>query len=229
MPDRWKLSPALLTLTLAASLTAVAALASVDGAGLRAPKTGEGPADQGAMVTQSMGDADLGRDVFRFETFGNEGFWTDAVRLPAGIMAAKVTPMQMLALGLQVDSDRIDSGMKAELATELRNDPSGRSSKLLNDPAITMKLVMAGAVMGMSPKNGKVGTSCALCHAMSDASVLRVPEGGSIGKRLDGLANHDLNLGKIFATAANTRALYPVAELQLAANKGKVLGARRPG
>ena len=184
-----------------------------------------GPADQGPQVAQDFsGDATLGRDVFRFETFGNEGFWTDAVRLPAGVKAAKVTPMQALELGLQVDVDAIDGPTKAKLAEELRADPSGRSSSVLNDPRVTAKLIMANAVMGMSAKGDKVGTSCALCHSMSDASVFTSPHGGSIGKRVDGPANHVLNMGMIFATAANTRALYPVAQLQLAANHGKTLG-----
>jgi len=209
-------------LCLAGSLTVAAAYAKNDRASMTMES--DGPADQGMMVQQAMGDANLGREVFRFETFGNEGFWTDAVRLPAGIMAAKVTPLQALQLGLQVDADMVDGPTKARLAAELRRDPSGRSSSVLNDPAVTAKLVMAGAVIGMSPKNGKVGATCALCHTMSDASVFSVPQGGSIGRRLDGLANNDLQVGKIFATAANTRALYPVAQTQLAANKGKTLG-----
>ena len=185
----------------------------------------DGPRDQGARLPQQIiGDVNLGRDVFRFETFGNEGFWTDAVRLPAGIIAAGVTPLQALELGLQVDSDMVDAATKAQLATELSADPSGRSSRLLNDPAVTLVLVKAGAIIGMAPKGEKVGATCALCHTMTDASVFKSPKGGSVGRRIDGLANHDLNLGAIFATAANTRALYPVAQTQLAANKGKTLG-----
>lgn len=183
-----------------------------------------GPSDQGQPLPQQMGDATLGRDVFRFETFGNEGFWTDAVRLPAGIAAARVTPMQALELGLQVDSDMVDPATKQQLAAELQADPSGRSSRLLNDPAVTMALVKAGAIIGMAPKGEKVGATCALCHTMSDASVFKSPKGGSIGRRLDGLANHDLNMGAIFATAANTRALYTVAQTQLAANKNRTFG-----
>ncbi len=181
----------------------------------------DGPQDQGTPLRQTMGDANLGRDVFRFETFGNEGFWTDAVRLPAGIVAAKVTPLKALRLGLQVDSDRIAPDIKGRLAKELRADPSGATSPTLNDPDVTIMLVKAGAIVGMAPKGDKVGTSCALCHTMSDASVFKVAEGGSIGRRLDGLANHSLNLGMIFATAANTRALYTVAQLEI---KGKTLG-----
>ena len=222
MAFRSRLSLSAAALVTAGALAGIAFAMQANATSVAAPS--DGPADQGMVVKQEMGDADLGRDVFRFETFGNEGFWTDAVRLPAGMMQAKVTPLQALELGLQIDSDMLDAGIKAELASDLRADPTGRTSKLLNDPDATGKIIMAGAVMGMSPKNGKVGASCALCHSMSDASVFKVPQGGSIGHRLDGEANNDINLGKIFATAANTRALYTVAQLQLAANKGKTLG-----
>jgi hypothetical protein len=66
--------------------------------------------------------------VFRFETFGNEGFWTDALRVPAGVMAAKVTPLQALQLGLSMDVDAVDSSTQDTLTEQLRRDPSGRSS-----------------------------------------------------------------------------------------------------
>jgi cytochrome c2 len=189
----------------------------------------DGPSHPGTPVPRQDGDANAGRDVFRFETFGNEGFWTDAVRLPAGIKAAHVTPLKALQLGLQVDSDAIDPATLRELKAQLQADPTGRGSALLNDPAMTEKLVKANAMIGMPAKGARVGTSCALCHTMTDASVLKVPEGGSIGRRLDGLANHDLNLGMIFATAANSRALYPVLQLNLAANHGKTLGRAPTG
>ena len=81
----------------------------------------EGPSDQGpALPGRIDGDAALGRDVFRNETFGNEGFWTDAVRLPAGIAAARVTPMQALSLGLQIDVDAIDAPTQRALTEQLR-------------------------------------------------------------------------------------------------------------
>jgi cytochrome c2 len=183
-----------------------------------------GPVDQSTPLPKKLGNVVTGRDVFRFETFGNEGFWTDAVRLPEGIIAAKLTPMQALQLGLQVDADAIDAQTKAQLGAELSADPSGRSSKLLNDPNVTLALIKANAVIGMSAKGAKVGVSCALCHTMTDASVFKSPKGGSIGSRIDGVANHVLNTGAIFAAAANTRALYTVAQTQLTANKGKTLG-----
>ena len=211
---------------LALGLTAIVSVFAIAATGANV----SGPADQGPRLpARHDGDAALGKQVFRFETFGNEGFWTDAVRLPAGIIAKKVTPMQALQLGLQVDVDAIDPATQAQLATELKADPSGKSSKLLNDPAMTMTLVKANAVIGMAAKGDKVGTSCALCHSMTDASVFKSSKGGSIGHREDGLANHDLNLGTIFATADNTRALYPVAQLALKANNGKTLGRAPTG
>ena len=208
--------------SLSLAMTSLAALGAVAVAAQMMDTAG--PADQGPAMPQQLGDAAAGRDVFRNETFGNEGFWTDAVRLPQGIIAAKVTPMQALELGLQVDADMIDATTKAKLAAELRADPSGRTSSLLNDPAVTLALVNAGAVIGVAPKGGKIGVTCALCHTMTNASVFKSPKGGSIGSRIDGLANHDLNTGAIFATAANTRALYTVAQTALKANKGKTFG-----
>jgi hypothetical protein len=218
----------LATLAAATALTASIVGYATNASPLRGIAS-DGPADQGTPLPQQMGDVALGRDVFRFETFGNEGFWTDAVRLPAGIKAAGLTPMQALELGLQIDADAIDPATKAKLGAELAADPSGRSSSLLNDPAVTLALIKANAVIGMSAKGAKVGVSCALCHTMTSASVFKSPAGGSIGSRIDGLANHVLQVGKIFAAAANTRALYPGAQTMLAANHGKTLGRAPTG
>ena len=201
----------------------------------------DGPANPGTLVPRQDGNATAGRDVFRFETFGNEGFWTDAVRLPAGVMAAKVTPLQAMQLGLSVDVDALDAATQQTLAAQLKADPSGQSSALLNDPAMTAKLFNANAVIGMPAKDSnndgvidvtkgdKVGASCALCHTMTDGSTFSLPNGGSIGHRQDGLTNHNLNVGTIFATGANSRALYPVLQLSLEANGGKTLGRAPQG
>ncbi len=214
------LMPSAIALVMSSACTMQNAPASADGM-----RASDGPADQGPVLpAREDGDATLGRDVFRFETFGNEGFWTDAVRLPAGMAAAKVTPLQALQLGLNVNVDAVDAATRSALAEQLRQDPSGRSSAILNDPAATTALVNANAVIGFSSRNGKVGASCVLCHNMTDASVFAVPGGGSIGHEIDGPANHAINLGKIFAIAANSRALYPNLQLSLRANGGKSLG-----
>jgi hypothetical protein len=44
---------------------------------------------------------------------------------------------------------------------------------------------------------------------VTDGTLFNMPGGGSIGHRRDGLANHNLDIGSIFASAANSRALYP--------------------
>ena len=46
--------------------------------------TPDGPDTKQQPVPHERGDAAAGREVFRFETFGTEGFWTDAVRIWQG-------------------------------------------------------------------------------------------------------------------------------------------------
>lgn len=201
----------------------------------------DGPQNQGVTVPRQDGNATAGRDVFRFETFGNEGFWTDAVRLPQGMISAGVTPFKALQLGVQIDMDAMDDATRRALAEQLRDDPTGRASALLNDPKMLVALINANAVIGMPVKDSnrdgkmdithgdKVGASCALCHTVTDGAVFNMPGGGSIGHRLDGLANHNLDIGSIFASAANSRALYPILQLSLKANGGKTLGRAPTG
>lgn len=189
----------------------------------------DGPSNQGKPVPRQDGNAAAGKEVFRFETFGNQGFWTDAVRLPAGIKAGMVTPLQALQLGLSVDVDALDPDMQGELMKQLKEDPSAKKSLLLNDPSVTEKLVAANAVIGFSANGGKVGATCALCHTITDGSALSLPNGGSIGHRQDGRTNHNLNIGALLATAANSRALYPVLQLTLKANGGKTFGRAPKG
>lgn len=55
---------------------------------------------------------------------GNEGFWTDAMRLPQGVLAAKFTPIQALKAGLQVDIEAVPPDMRAAMAAELKTDLS---------------------------------------------------------------------------------------------------------
>ncbi|MBA3256922.1 MAG: hypothetical protein H0T64_09785 [Pyrinomonadaceae bacterium] len=72
----------------------------------------DGPGIEQNPHSHQTGNATSGRDVFRFETFGNEGFWTDAARLPRGMMDAKFTPKHALEAGLQVDIEAIDPAMR---------------------------------------------------------------------------------------------------------------------
>ena len=191
-----------------------------------------GPVTSETPVVHALGDAANGKTVFRFETFGNELFWTDAVKLQQGIVAAGVTPVQALQLGLSVDIEALD----AATVTALQADLLTETKPLLNNPATTLALINANAVIGIvavdsnndgtiDVANGdKTGPSCALCHTITDGTVFSLPNGGSIGKRLDGRAVHNLNFGALAAAALNSRALYPMLQLKLAANGGKTLG-----
>jgi hypothetical protein len=63
----------------------------------------DGPGITTNPFPHEKGNVIAGREVYRFETFGNEGFWTDAMRMPQGILEAKFTPIQALKAGLQSD------------------------------------------------------------------------------------------------------------------------------
>ena len=187
---------------------------------------GPHPASDGPGINvnpnpHQTGNAAAGRDVYRFETFGNEGFWTDAARLPKGMIDAKFTPKQALEAGLQIDIEAIDPNMRKMLEEELRTDLSPQNAPLLNDPKTMVALVNANAIVGIVAvdssgdkkfdiMNGdKVGISCTICHTITDNSVFNMPNGGSVGRRVDGPAALTLNVGKLLAMADNSRAFYP--------------------
>jgi len=194
----------------------------------------------GVAVAQ-VGNPASGEQVYQFETFGNERFWTDAVRLPQGMMAAGFTPLDALELGLQVDADALPFAVQLALAQELRTDRSRRRAPLINNSKVMDALIDANAIIGLVAKdsNGdgridirsgdKVGVSCALCHSITDGSVFqpRTQQMGSIGRRQDGRATHSIDVGGLFALGANSRALYP--DLQLQMPDGSTIGRATKG
>ncbi len=117
---------ALAALLVTLSILIACSMHSAPSEPLKMSAASDGPSDQGLGILSPRrdGDASAGREVFRFETFGNERFWTDAVRLPAGMAAAGVTPLQALQLGLQVDIDALDAATIATLKEQLKSDPS---------------------------------------------------------------------------------------------------------
>jgi len=231
---------------LAGSLAILASLllvpASSSGASATLTENAARSHPNGPGVVKAMphgkGNAQRGREVFRFETFGNEGFWTDAMRVPKGMLDKKITPLQLLGTGLIIDADRIDSAMRTTLAKELKSDLSPQKAPMLNDVKTTVKLIEANAVVGLVPKDSnrdgridlasgdKVGVSCAICHTVSDKSVYEMPGKGAIGKRIDGPAALVLNVGKLMAVAANSRAAYPNLQLEIG---GKTIGRAPKG
>ncbi len=201
---------------------AVLALTAAVGASL-APQGGkkDGPANPLPPKPIAKGDFDKGRDVFRFETFGTEGFWTDAVRMPQGLAAHKVTMLAALKNGVSFDSESMSPELRAKIEAESKTDLSPANAPTMNDPKMLPKLVAMNAVIGMVVRHGKTGVTCALCHAITDASVFRFGAKGSIGKRIDGPTPHGLEVGKLLALAANSRALYPTLQLD---QGGKSIG-----
>jgi hypothetical protein len=132
--------------------------------------------------------------------------------------------VQALQAGLSVDVEKLDSATVAAVGAELETDLSPANAPLLNSVDTTVKLINANAVIGVVAKDSnndgkidvasgdKVGVACALCQSITDSSVFALPLGGSIGKVIDGPTPHNLNVGATFALAANTRALYPIAQ-----------------
>ena len=93
----------------------------------------------------------LGKEVFRFETFGNEGFWTDAMQLPQGIIAAELTPLQALGLGLSVNAESLEPVFAGVVVEQIQAALNGDDAPSLSDPATTLELIRQGAVIGVVP------------------------------------------------------------------------------
>jgi hypothetical protein len=134
-----------------------------------------------------------GKEIFRFDTFGDEAQWTDKLRMHE-VIAAAVDPKTALAVGLKVDAEKLP-------APVVQGIQDGSIS--LTDPATTVALLKLDAVVGVkgtvAAVNGKdtltrVGVTCALCHSTVDDSFAP-----GIGKRLDGWPNRDLDPGAIIA------------------------------
>jgi mono/diheme cytochrome c family protein len=134
-----------------------------------------------------------GKEIFRFDTFGDEVYWTDTLRMHE-VVAAGVSPTTALSVGLKVDADALPAPVKAALA-------AGQVD--LNDPATTVTLLKLNAVLGLKgtvetvggeDRLVRLGVTCALCHSTVDDSFAP-----GIGARLDGYPNRDLNVGAIVA------------------------------
>ena len=131
-----------------------------------------------------------GRTIFRFDTFGDETFWTDTLRMHE-VISTSVSPATALSVGLKVDADALPADVKAALQAGTLD---------LDDPATTVTLLRLGAVLGIvgqvdgSNALTAVGVTCAFCHSTVDNSFAP-----GIGKRLDGWPNRDLNVGAIVA------------------------------
>jgi hypothetical protein len=169
--------------------------------------TKQGPSDHDKKNATAMFKE--GRQIFRHDTFGDQAFWGDALQLHRAIAGEQnggvgpgVSPKTALAVGLKVDATVIPE----DVATAIK---AGKVD--LDDPATTLALLKMNAVVGVkgffAQEGGlsSVGITCALCHSTVDDSFAP-----GIGKRLDGWANRDLNVGAIVSLAPNKK---PITDL----------------
>jgi len=139
-----------------------------------------------------------GRQVFRFDTFGDEQFWTDTLKLHE-VIERSVDPTTALKAGLKVDSDVLPPGLLVQAD--------------LTRPATTVALLKLNAIVGVKAEVDadnhitRLGITCALCHSTVDDAVAP-----GIGRRMDGWPNRDLNVGAIVALSgalsAEQKAVY---------------------
>jgi hypothetical protein len=161
-----------------------------------------------AIVRHALAMIEEGRHTFRYDTFGDEDFWGGQLRLHEAIagdalggVGPGLSPRGALGLGLKVDAAAVPPDLaQAILAGQVN----------LDDPATTLALLQLDSVVGITGffegnQLTSVGIQCALCHSTVDDSFMP-----GIGKRLDGWANRDLDVGQIIALAPD---LSPVANL----------------
>jgi hypothetical protein len=164
------------------------------------PKATSGPEQDALQMINE------GRRTFRYDTFGDEAFWGDALKLHLAIAGERlggvgpgVSPRTALEVGLKVDQDAIPPHIARQIQ-------EGQVD--LGDPATTLKLLQFNAVVGVrgvfSDRGSleSVGITCAICHSTVDDAFDR-----GIGHRLDGWPNRDLDIGKIITLAPNLQPL----------------------
>jgi hypothetical protein len=192
------------------------------------------------VIENAAHKIEQGQQIFRSDTFGDEAFWGDTLKLHQAIEGAKlggvgpgVSPATALAVGLKVDVDALPPNLVQAIE-------KGRVN--LNDPAVTLALLKLNAVVGVtgvfnsSGTLKSVGIQCALCHSTVDNSnpalcfgqVTPNPGTGCIGHRLDGWPNRDLNVGAIVALAPDLSAVADLLSTDQATVR-RVLNSWGPG
>jgi len=150
-----------------------------------------------------------GKQVFRFDAFGDEDFWSGLLHIDKAIAGSAnggfgsgVSPVTALGVGLKVDAEALPADIVSKIQAGAID---------LNDPATTLALLKLNAVVGVNGnfdgagKLQSIGITCASCHSTVDNSFAP-----GIGKRLDGWPNRDLNVGAIISLTDNAQ---PIANM----------------
>jgi hypothetical protein len=149
-----------------------------------------------------------GQPTFRHDTFGDETFWTDVLKMNSVIESA-VDPLTAASVGLKIDAAALPAAVVAGITG---------GTIPLNDPQTTLALLSLNAVVGVKGQVSKgadgrlrlerVGITCALCHSTvsRDLQITAPGSGGTrtnlagiVGNRLDGWPNRDLQPGTIIS------------------------------
>ncbi len=180
-----------------------------------------------AIAQNAQKMMDEGKQIFRYDTFGDESFWSGALRMHQALAGSKlggvgsgVSPKTALSVGLKVDMD----ALPADLVEKIK---AGQVN--LDDPATTLALLKLKAVVGVVGTFGQdgslqtIGLTCAVCHSTVDNAFAP-----GIGHRLDGWGNRDLNVGAIVGLSPNLQAIADLLRVDVPTVR-KVLMSWGPG
>jgi hypothetical protein len=153
----------------------------------QAPEAGARSLQASAVETPRVRE---GRQIFRYDDFGDWRFWTDTLRL--NDLVETLTPNEALAYGLKVDADAVPAATLDAVLT---------TPGLLDSEEITLALLSLDAVVGITAtvegdQITRLGITCALCHSTVDDAVT-----AGVGSRMDGWPNRDLAVGEIISLA----------------------------
>jgi len=140
----------------------------------RAARVKADSAPHNSAVLNAVQKVQQGEQIFRFDTFGDETFWGDTLKLHQAIEGAKfggvgpgVSPRTALAVGLKVDSDALPYSI-------VRGLKKGQGN--LDDPGVTLALLKLDAVVGLKGSFNQdgslrtMGIYCAVCQPTVDVS-----------------------------------------------------------
>src|SRR5437868_12338405 len=109
-----------------------------------------------SAVLNAVSKVEQGQQIFRFDTFGDEAFWGDTVKLHQAIEGAQlggvgpgVSPKTALAVGLKVDLDSLPKSLVEQIEKGKVN---------LDDPGVTLALLKLNAVVGVTGTFNSTGT-----------------------------------------------------------------------
>jgi len=175
----------------AASLLGIASIQASGQDQPRDPGTARTESDAERLLREEVVRATLreGLDTFRYDTFGDEAFWGDQLRLHEAIAGARLggvgkglSPNDALGLGLKIDVAALPPRVVDALLAGTVD---------LDDPAVTLALLRLDAVIGMTgffgegrdQRSGRgihpvdptaplqtIKIQCALCHSTMDDS-----------------------------------------------------------